>query len=185
MNPISETIVGEHIINDRRLLVELATWPDGGRSYHLIDAETKVTLTALSAYDSYPSEQQMTEEVEKYNDHARELTRQERRERQLKIDAMRALAELAAEIEELTARDVSFDTLISRVRGLATCHRLTAIGSAGADAGFDPKRHQMICGNAEPGTAVVIHRPGYTWRHADEEIVLSKALVGAKQPAAS
>ncbi len=105
------------------------------------------------------------------------LKRRASQDRQLQIDVMRALADLAAEVEELSARGVSSDTMVSRVRGLTATYSLIPIGSVHEKSEFDPKIHKVIAGDPEPGEEVMIHRSGYIWSTPHEEVLLHKALV--------
>ncbi len=105
------------------------------------------------------------------------LRRRASQDRQLQIDVMRALADLAAEVEELSARSVSSETMISRIHGLTSAYKMTPIGTIHEKSVFDPRRHKAIAGDPEPGEEVIIRRPGYVWSSSTEEVVLHKALV--------
>jgi hypothetical protein len=98
-------------------------------------------------------------------------------ERMRRIRAVRALAELAIEVEELAVHRASPQALIHRVRSRASHAGLEPIESAGDRTSFDRARHVPIAGSIMDGTAVVVVRPGYVWRTGDEEILLVAAVV--------
>ncbi|MEV0974979.1 hypothetical protein [Microtetraspora glauca] len=98
-------------------------------------------------------------------------------ERQLQIDVVRALADLAAEVEELANADTAPAVVIERVRGLVAAHSLRPIGDVKRESEFDPLLHDSIVGAPIPGSVVTVIRPGYTWAASGEEILLHKALV--------
>jgi hypothetical protein len=99
------------------------------------------------------------------------------RARQTQIDAVRALAELASEVEELTANEVGPDVLIRRVRARVKRNALEPIERAGAATRFDRKRHRAIAGSIREGAPVMIVRPGYLWKTPAEEVLIHKATV--------
>ncbi|MFC6083748.1 hypothetical protein [Sphaerisporangium aureirubrum] len=98
-------------------------------------------------------------------------------ERQVKIDVIRALADLAAEIEELSAGGTDPDLVVERVHGLVGGQGLEPIGRVGDAAAFDPALHEPLVGFPELGTRVRVMRPGYRWSSSDEEVLLQKALI--------
>jgi hypothetical protein len=99
------------------------------------------------------------------------------RRRQAQIDAVRALAELASEVEELTANEVGPDVLIRRVRARVKRAALEPIERAGAPSRFDRKRHKPIAGSIRDGAPVMIVRPGYLWKASAEDVLIHKATV--------
>ncbi|MEU7889494.1 hypothetical protein AB0B54_28665 [Microbispora bryophytorum] len=98
-------------------------------------------------------------------------------ERQIKIDVVRSLADLAAEVEELLVGRADPGLIVDRVRGLIASQGVKAIGAVGDAASFDPAVHDPLVGDPEAGTPVVVIRPGYRWSAATEEVLLQKALV--------
>jgi hypothetical protein len=98
-------------------------------------------------------------------------------ERQLRIDAIRALAELAMEIEELTANEAEPAVMVEKVRAQATQAGLEPIGRAGEETTFDRSRHKPIGGAVRDGAPVYVVRPGYTWHAPDEDVLIGKAIV--------
>jgi hypothetical protein len=98
-------------------------------------------------------------------------------ERQLRIDAVRALAELAMEVEELTANEAEAAVLVEKVRARATREGLEPIGRAGEETTFDRARHKPIGGGVRDGAVVYVVRPGYTWHAPDEDVLIGKAIV--------
>lgn len=101
----------------------------------------------------------------------------EARQRQAAIDAARTLAELAIEVEELTANQATPEVLIHRVRARVHRSGLEPIDRAGEETTFDRKRHKAIGGSIRDGAAVFVVRPGYVWKAAEEDVLIGKAVV--------
>jgi hypothetical protein len=99
------------------------------------------------------------------------------RQRQAEIDAMRALAELASEVEELTVNEVGSEVLIRRVRAWVKRSGLEPIERAGDPATFDRRRHRPIGPSIRDGAPVNVVRPGYVWKAPTEEVLIGKAVV--------
>ncbi len=99
------------------------------------------------------------------------------RQRQAAIDAVRPLAEIAIEVEELTAKQATPDTLIHRLRARVNRSGLEPIDQAGAETTFDRKRHRSIGGSIRDGAPVYVVRPGYVWKAAEEDVLIAKAVV--------
>jgi hypothetical protein len=110
-------------------------------------------------------------------EHVQAVALRASQERQIRIDVIRALAYLAAEVEELVTNRTAPDVLIERVRSLVAANALQPIGAAGAEVAFDPARHQPIVDAPSAGETVNVIRPGYCWHVSDEDIVIHKALV--------
>jgi len=106
-----------------------------------------------------------------------ELRVAEARRRQAEIDAMRALAELASEVEELTANGVTPDVMVRQVRAWVKRSGLEPIGRAGEETAFDRKRHKPIDGGIRDGALVLVVRPGYVWKAPTEDVLIGKAVV--------
>ena len=99
------------------------------------------------------------------------------RARQTDIDRVRALAQLAIEVEELTTNQASARAMIHRVRAEVKRTGLEPIERAGETTTFDPRRHQSVGRPIEAGTRVVVVRPGYVWKTPTEEVLIAKAVV--------
>jgi hypothetical protein len=99
------------------------------------------------------------------------------RERQARIDAMSTVAELAAEVEELTAKKAGPDVLLEHTRTLTGNSGLEAIGQAGESAPYDESRHDPVGDFPNDGEPVTVIRPGYLWHAPGEAVLISKALV--------
>jgi len=99
------------------------------------------------------------------------------RRRQAVLDGVRALAELASEVEELTANEASGRALIHRVRGRVRLSGLEPIERAGETVTFDRRRHESIGPPIADGARVVVVRPGYAWKTADEDVLVARAVV--------
>jgi hypothetical protein len=89
-------------------------------------------------------------------------------------DAVRALAELAMEVEELATNEASAKAMIHRVRARTKLAALEPIGRAGEVTTFDRKRHESVGRSVHDGSTVVVVRPGYLWKG---ELLLAKAVV--------
>ncbi|RQX05942.1 hypothetical protein [Micromonospora globispora] len=98
-------------------------------------------------------------------------------DRQLQIDTIRALADLAAEMEEIAANHLEPELLVERVRALVAAQALEPVGLAGAKVSFDPAQHDPIVGGPLAGAEVMVIRPGYRWHPTGGEILIHKALV--------
>lgn len=107
-------------------------------------------------------------------DHNREAAA---RLRQAEIDGLRAMSELAGEIEELVANDVDPAVLIRRVRARMRRSGLEAIDRAGEQATFDRKIHEPIEGPIRDGARVNVVRPGYIWSQSGADLLIGKAVV--------
>jgi hypothetical protein len=99
------------------------------------------------------------------------------RRRQARIDSLRALAELAMEVEELVANEASPRTLVQRVRGRVKRSALEPIGRAGEETTFDRKQHKPIGGSIADGAPVIVVRPGYVWKSDDGDVLISRPVV--------
>jgi hypothetical protein len=99
------------------------------------------------------------------------------RERQARIDAMAAVAELAAEVEELTAKRAPSDVLLEHTRALTGGSGLEAIGRAGEPTPYNEARHDPVGDFPNDGDSVIVIRPGYLWHAPGEAVLISKALV--------
>ena len=99
------------------------------------------------------------------------------RERQARIDAMAAVAELAAEVEELTAKRAPSEVLLEHTRALTGGSGLEAIGRAGEPTPYNEARHDPVGDFPNDGDSVIVIRPGYLWHAPGEAVLISKALV--------
>ncbi len=99
------------------------------------------------------------------------------RQRQAELDEVRALAELAIEVEELSANQASARAMIHRVRARVKLAHLEPIGRAGEETTFDRKRHKPIGPPIRDGAPVIVVRPGYVWKASTEDVLIAKAVV--------
>jgi hypothetical protein len=97
--------------------------------------------------------------------------------RQAEIDAIRALAELAIEVEELVFNEASARAVVHRVRARTKLAQLEPIERAGAETTFNRARHKPIGQDIADGTLVVVVRPGYLWKAPPEDLLIAKAIV--------
>jgi hypothetical protein len=100
-----------------------------------------------------------------------------RQQRQAMLDGVRALAELASEVEELATSQASTRAMVHRVRNRVKLAGLEPIERAGESARFDGRRHQSIGPPIENGTPVLVVRPGYTWSSPTDEVLVMRAGV--------
>ncbi len=89
-------------------------------------------------------------------------------------DAVRALAELAMEVEELATNEASAKAIVHRVRARTKLIALEPIGRAGTATTFDRRRHESIGRPVSDGSTVVVVRPGYIWKG---EVLMARAVV--------
>jgi hypothetical protein len=101
------------------------------------------------------------------------LARLEQREK----DAVRALAEMAIEIEELAVNEASTRAVVHTVRALTTTAQLSPIEAAGHTTRFDRTQHASVGGHVADGAPVLVIRPGYVWHRPDGDILIAKAVV--------
>jgi hypothetical protein len=97
--------------------------------------------------------------------------------RQAELDGLRALSELAAEVEELVANEVDPAVLVRRVRARVKRAGLEPIDRAGEDTVFDRRKHAPIDGAISDGASVTVVRPGYVWSGDGVSLVIGKAVV--------
>ena len=102
----------------------------------------------------------------------------EQRER----DAVRALAELAIEVEELVTNEASARAVVHTVRSLTKLADLRPIERAGEMTRFDRTRHTSVGGRIADGAPVLVLRPGYIWNRGDEEVLIARAVVQDRSP---
>jgi hypothetical protein len=90
---------------------------------------------------------------------------------------MAAVAELAAEVEELTAKRAPSDVLLEHTRALTGGSGLEAIGRAGEATPYNESHHDPVGDFPNEGDSVIVIRPGYLWHAPGEAVLISKALV--------
>jgi hypothetical protein len=100
----------------------------------------------------------------------------ESQSRQIRIDVMRALAELCAYVDG-AAESQSAQRVRERVRRMAAREGLTPSGVPGRTEPYDPQRHDVIGEPPPPNTPVTVTGIGYTWGEGADEIVLVRAQV--------
>jgi hypothetical protein len=110
--------------------------------------------------------------------HHQQVSFRAAQDRQLRIDSIRTLAEMAIEVEELAANGAEPEVIIERVRALAEINELEPIGQVGQTTTYDPAQHRPLAGQPDTGSEVSVVRPGYTWHAEDDDVLLEKAIVG-------
>jgi hypothetical protein len=98
-------------------------------------------------------------------------------QRQAVLDGVRALAELASEVEELAVSQASTRAMIHRVRSRVKLAGLEPIERAGEQARFNRRRHQSIGAPIDDDAPVLVLRPGYAWSSSSDEVLVAKAAV--------
>jgi hypothetical protein len=99
------------------------------------------------------------------------------RERQAQVNAVRALAAVVSEVEELAVAGAGGGVLAERARALALVFGLVAVGRAGERTAYDPARHESIGTRPADGEWVTVVRPGYAWIADGDELLLHRAQV--------
>ena len=102
----------------------------------------------------------------------------EQERRQIQIDVIRSLAQLAALVEG-ESKKLEPSALIGRVQGFIRRANVRPIGVAGDTASFDPSLHDVPGGRPDDGAPVNVVRSGYKWVTPNEELVVVKAVVTA------
>ena len=90
---------------------------------------------------------------------------------------MSTVAELAAEVEELTAKKAAPEILLEHTRALTDGRGLEAIGRAGEQIPYQESAHEPVADFPNDGELVTVIRPGYLWHAPGEAVLISKALV--------
>ena len=98
-------------------------------------------------------------------------------ERQIRIEAVRALADVVAEVEELAAAGAGTEVAVERIRVLAHAFGLEPIGRAGEQTTYAPALHTAIGTRPADQSRVTVLRPGYTWRDGTEVVLIGRAQV--------
>jgi hypothetical protein len=108
---------------------------------------------------------------------ARESTGELRasQERQVRIDALRALSDVAAFVDGALDRQSS-DYIRGRVSALLGRQGVRALGEVGAIVSFDSDHHDLVGAPADPGQPIRVIRMGYTWDTPGGTVVLTRAL---------
>ncbi len=102
---------------------------------------------------------------------------QDAMQRQAQVRAVRALAAVVSEGEELAVAGAGAGVIAERTRALALAFGLVAIGRAGERIPYDAARHEPIGTAPAEGEWVTVVRPGYAWVTGDEELLLQRAQV--------
>ena len=102
-------------------------------------------------------------------------------ERQWRIDVVRAVAEVAMAVEEITYKGADPEGILERVRNRALAHSLAPIGRSGDETKFDPALHAPLVGSPDVGSPVLVVRPGYSWRGEAEDVLIERAVVRTVQ----
>lgn len=100
-------------------------------------------------------------------------------DRQVRIDAVRAVAVLAAHVRQSSAARAD-EALMRQVEHACRREGLDEFDSAGEPTVYDPERHELLSGSLLPGSPATVLRGGYTWGDGDQRVVLVKAHVMAR-----
>ncbi len=99
------------------------------------------------------------------------------RQRQAAIDAVKLLADLASEVEELIANETEPEVMIRQIRAWVKRSGLDPVGRAGEETKFDRKTHRPIGGQIRDGATVIVVRPGYIYKAPEKDLLIGKAVV--------
>lgn len=100
----------------------------------------------------------------------------ESQSRQIRVDAFRALADLAAYIDGALERQ-SPERIRHRLSVKLEREGLSRIGEIGATAAYDPRIHDLVGPGQPPGSSVTVSAVGYLLKAEDEDTVLTRAIV--------
>jgi hypothetical protein len=170
-----------------RAVIETALAAEVSDPAQLDDARTRIAEAERRISDleeelkraaaAPPAEPAQPVEESAHDQYDRAERRRAARERQARIDAMSTVAELAAEVEELTAKRASAEVLLEHTRALTGDRGLEAIGRAGELSPYDETRHDPVGDVPGEGEPVIVIRPGYLWHAPGEAVLISRAVV--------
>ncbi len=165
-DPVALAVARRRIADAERRIAELQ---------QRIDELTAAAQAATSA----PAERPPASDAgaDAHAQYERAERRRTARERQARIDAMSTVAELAAEVEELTAKRATPEVLLEHTRALTGGRGLEAIGRAGEQTPYQESQHEPVGDFPNDGESVTVIRPGYLWHAPGEAVLISKALV--------
>ena len=98
------------------------------------------------------------------------------RDRQVRLDLLRAFAVLAAQVKQSEAARAD-TALVRQVDHACRREGLTELAAAGQQVVYDPAQHDSLTPNLSAGSAASVLRSGYTWADGGESIVLVKVQV--------
>jgi hypothetical protein len=147
-------------------------------------AASSALTASTSSSASFPSAAEPAADADAHAQYERAERRRLARERQARIDAMSTVAELAAAVEELTAKNATPEVLLEHTRALAGGRGLEAIGRAGEQIPYQESEHEPVADFPNDRELVTVIRPGYLWHAPGEAVLISKALVTRARGAA-
>lgn len=100
-------------------------------------------------------------------------------DRQVKLDVITALANLALTVMQAPAAR-SDQALMQTIDYMAGREGLEQLETWGTEVPYRPETHDSLGVTIEPGSPVLVLRPGYTYSVGGESVVLIKAHVGKK-----
>ena len=171
---VIETALAAEVKDPAQLDDARARIADAERRINDLEEELKRVASAP------PAEPAPQAEETPHDQYDRAERRRAARERQARIDAMSTVAELAAEVEELTAKRASAEVLLEHTRALTGDRGLEAIGRAGELSPYDETRHDPVGDVPGEGEPVIVIRPGYLWHAPGEAVLISRAVVKRK-----
>ena len=144
-------------------------------------AEEHLRLADISRREA---EEKATERAAKVAELSRDLkmAREEhaglssRERRQVILDAVRAMAQVAAMVDADGAR-LEHPELMRKVNAIVERHGLSLTAHRGEQVAFDPVTHSAPGVRPEPGEKVNVARPGYKWSNGEDQVVVLPALV--------
>jgi hypothetical protein len=172
---VVESALAAEVTDPAQLNDARARIADAERRINDLEQELKRVASAPPA--AAEAEPAPAVEESAHDQYDRAERRRAARERQARIDAMSTVAELAAEVEELTAKRASADVLLEHTRALTGDRGLEAIGRAGELSPYDETRHDPVGDVPGEGEQVIVIRPGYLWHAPGEAVLISRAVV--------
>jgi hypothetical protein len=135
-------------------------------------------LSLKAAQDNAESARKRMLQVERRLQQAAESKNslRESQSRQIRVDAYRALADLAAYVDGALERQ-SPERIRDRLAVKVEREGLSRIGETGATEAYDPRIHDLVGPGRPPGSSVTVSAVGYLLKAEDEDIVLIRAIV--------
>ncbi len=136
-------------------------------------------LSLRAAQDNAESARERMLQVERRLQQAAESKNslRESQSRQIRVDAYRAMADLAAYVDGALERQ-SPERIRDRLAVKLEREGLSRIGETGATAAYDPRIHDLVGPGRSPGSPVTVSAVGYLLRAEGEgDIVLTRAIV--------
>lgn len=100
----------------------------------------------------------------------------EAHDRQIRIDQVRALAVVVAQVQQSEAARAD-QALMRQLDHACRREQLSALGAVGEQVAYDPQRHDSLEPSLVTGSAATVVRGGFTWDDNGQPLTLVKAQV--------